>query len=275
MRIKKHTPGVAFNMKYYIVDAFSDKLFGGNQAGVCLLDEWLSDELMQNIAAENNLAETAFVVKRDTHFDLRWFTPATEIDLCGHATLASAFVITNYVERTITFMEFHTKSGILSVKKTGDLFEMDFPARKPVKIDVTPQMAQAVGAPVSEAHKSRDMLLLLESESQIQNLKPDFNLLAKLPDCFAVIVTAKGDSADFVSRFFAPNAGIPEDPVTGSSHSTLIPFWAERLGKDKMTAKQLSKRGGTLYCENCGERVKISGKAVLYLQGEIFINPTN
>ena len=256
-------------MKYYIVDAFTDKQFSGNQAGVCLLDEWLEDELLQNIAAENNLAETAFIVKHKDCYDLRWFTPTTEIDLCGHATLASAFVITNYLDIDVSFMKFNTKSGILSVKKIEDLFEMDFPSRAPEKIAVTPLMEEALGVSILEAHKSRDILLLLEEEEHVRNLRPDFSKTAEIPDCFAIIVTAKGDTVDFVSRFFAPNAGIPEDPVTGSSHSTLIPFWAERLNKKKMVAKQLSKRGGTLYCENCGERVKISGKAVLYLNGEL------
>ena len=219
-------------MKYYLVDAFSDRLFSGNQAGVCLLDEWLDDEMMQNIAAENNLAETAFVVKRDGYYDLRWFTPTIEIDLCGHATLASAFVIANCLDSGISVMGFHTKSGVLSVKKTGDLFEMDFPSRRPGRTEVTPLMEQAVGIPVLEAYKSRDLLLLLDSEEQVKSLRPDVGLVAKLPDCFALIVTAQGDSADFVSRFFAPNAGVPEDPVTGSSHATLIPFgqkgWAKR-----------------------------------------------
>jgi len=261
-------------MKYYIVDAFSDKLFSGNQAGVCLLDEWLKDETMQKIAAENNLAETAFVVKRKNYYDLRWFTPRTEMDLCGHATLASAFVITNFLDNGVSAMSFHTKSGVLPVKKADDLFEMDFPSRKPEKIEITPLMEQAVKVPVLEAHMSRDILLILDNEEQVRNLRPDLNLVAKLPDCFALIVSAKGESADFVSRFFAPNAAIPEDPVTGSAHSTLIPFWAERLDKDKMIAKQLSKRGGTLYCQNCGDRVKISGRAVLYLQGEILVDST-
>ena len=256
-------------MKYYVVDAFADKLFSGNPAGVCLLDEWLDDEAMQSIAAENNLAETAFVIKRERHYNLRWFAPLTEIDLCGHATLASAFVVSNYLDIGIETMDFHTKSGILSVKKTDDLFEMDFPSRKPDRIEVTPMMEQAVGTSVSESYISRDMLLLLDTEKQVENLQPDMNLIAKLPDCFALIVTAKGDSVDFVSRFFAPKAGVPEDPVTGSSHSTLIPFWADRLKKEKMTAKQLSKRGGTLFCQNCGDRVKISGRAILYLRGEI------
>lgn len=258
-------------MKYYVVDAFADKLFSGNQAGVCLLDEWPCDETMQNIAAENNLSETAFVVKRQNHYDLRWFTPTIEIDLCGHATLASAFVVANFLDSGISDMDFHTKSGVLSVKKIDELFEMDFPSRKPEKIEVTPQMEKAIGAPVLEAHMSRDMLLLLENEVQVKNLHPNLSAVAALSDCVGVIVTAKGDSADFVSRFFAPNVGVPEDPVTGSAHSTLIPFWSERLGKDKMNARQLSKRGGTLYCKNCGDRVKISGNAVLYLQGEIIL----
>ncbi len=266
-------------MKYYIVDAFTDKLFRGNQAGVCFPDEWPDDETMQAIASENNLAETAFAVKCTgcehesasgaVQYDLRWFTPETEIDLCGHATLASAFVISNFINTGADKMDFHTKSGVLSVKKSDDLFEMDFPARKPSPVSVTSVMERALGVPVSEAYLSRDLLLLVENEATVKKLTPNFKMLAEIPGCFAVIVTAKGDSADFVSRFFAPNAGIPEDPVTGSSHSTLIPFWAERLNKNTMTAKQLSKRGGTLFCEHNGDRVKISGKAVLYLSGEI------
>lgn len=256
-------------MQYYIADAFTDKLFKGNQAGVCLLDRWLDDETLQNIAAENNLAETAFVVKRENCYGLRWFTPEVEVDLCGHATLASAFVISNFVDKNITDIRFKTKSGMLTVTKANDLYDMDFPARKPEQIEITSQMERAIGMPVLEAHISRDLLLLVENEQQVKKLTPDFELLKQLPDCFAVVVTAKGNDADFVSRFFAPGAGIPEDPVTGSSHSTLIPFWAERLGKNKMIALQLSKRGGMLFCEDCGNRVKISGKAVLYLHGEI------
>jgi len=256
-------------MRYYIVDAFTDTLFKGNPAGVCLLDEWLADALMQNIAAENNLAETAFVVPRGDYYDLRWFTPEVEIDLCGHATLASAFIISNFVDVGATHMDFHTMSGVLSVERTHDLYELNFPARGPREIQVTPLMEEAIGMPVKGAYLSRDLLLLLASEQEVAVCKPDMGLLAKIPDCFAVIISAKGDSVDFVSRFFAPNAGIAEDPVTGSSHTTLIPFWAEKLQKEKMTAKQLSKRGGTLFCENCGDRVKIGGKAVLYLQGEI------
>lgn len=258
-------------MQYFIIDAFTNTLFKGNQAGVCILNEWLNDDIMQNIAAENNLAETAFVVKRDNEYDLRWFTPEVEIDLCGHATLASAFVVFNFVDRNATIIKFNTQSGVLSVKKTENLYEMDFPSRKPKQIQITSLMEQAIGVPVLEAHLSRDLLILIDTETQIINLKPNLELIKQIPGCFALIVTAKGDNVDFVSRFFAPNAGITEDPVTGSSHSTLIPFWSERLFKDKMVAKQLSKRGGTLFCENCGERVKIAGKAKLYLQGEIRI----
>ena len=258
-------------INYYIIDAFAEKLFSGNPAGVCLLDEWFNDEVMQNIAMENNLAETAFIVKRDNHYDLRWFTPNVEIDLCGHATLASAFVVTNFLDIGISEMDFHTKSGVLSVKKVDDSFEMDFPSRMPEKIDVTPLMERAVGVTAREAYMSRDMLLLLDNEHQVKNLQPDLNLVADLPDCLGLIVTAKGDSVDFISRFFAPNAGVPEDPVTGSAHSTLIPFWAQRLDKDNMVAKQLSKRGGTLYCQNCGDRVKMAGQAILYLQGKIML----
>ena len=256
-------------MRYFIVDAFTDKLFAGNQAGVCLLDEWLDSSVMQSIAAENNLAETAFVVKRDSYFDLRWFTPEVEIDLCGHATLASAFVVMNFVDLTLTALRFQTMSGSLYVSRKGELYELDFPARKPTPTEVTDLMRRAINVPVAEAHLSNDLLLLVENESQVKELKPDISVINQLSDYFGVVVSAKGESVDFVSRYFAPNAGIFEDPVTGRSHTMMIPFWAERLGKAKMTAKQLSKRGGTLYCEACGDRVKIAGKAVLYLQGEI------
>lgn len=258
-------------MKYFVVDAFTDQVFKGNQAGVCLVDRPLDDEVMQNIAAENNLAETAFVLRKGNEFDLRWFTPEVEIDLCGHATLASAYILSTIVDTSLDVMRFHTLSGLLTVSRRDSLFEMDFPARKPVEKPVSTLMAQALGVSVLEAHSSRDMLLLVENEDVVKMLRPDLALLSQVPDCLAVIVTAPGIEVDFVSRFFAPNAGIPEDPVTGSSHSTLIPFWAERLKKEKMIARQLSKRGGTLYCENCGERVKISGQAALYLTGEIHV----
>lgn len=259
-------------MKYYIVDAFTDAVFKGNPAGVCLPEDELDDITMQNIAAENNLSETAFVVKRDGYYDLRWFTPKVEIDLCGHATLGSAYVIMNYVDSAIKEIRFETKGGTLTVKRREELYELDFPARKTQQIAVTAKMEQAINATILESYisnNSRDLLLLLENEQQIKNVVPDFDLLRELAN-HAVTITAKGDNVDFVSRFFAPNMGIHEDPVTGSAHTGLIPFWAERLNKKKMIAMQLSKRSGTLFCEECGDRVKISGKAALYLQGEVF-----
>jgi len=256
-------------MLYYVVDAFTDKLFRGNPAGVCLPEKWPDEALMQSIAAENNLAETAFVVRNGDHYDLRWFTPEMEIDLCGHATLATAFVLANYTGDDSRVMRFHTQSGVLTVCKKGDLYEMDFPSRKPKRTQVLPLMERALGVPVLEAYQSRDLLVLLRGQEDVLRIEPDYKLMCEIPGCFAMIATAEGKEADFVSRFFAPGAGVPEDPVTGSAHATLIPFWAERLNKRKLLARQLSGRGGTLYCEDCGERVKIAGYAVLYLQGEI------
>ncbi len=258
-------------MNYYIVDAFTSKLFSGNPAGVCILDKWLDDCLMQSIASENNLSETAFLVKNDMDYDLRWFTPKSEIDLCGHATLGTAYIISNFIDKDIEIMNFNTKSGTLSVKKKDDLYELDFPSRKPAKIEITPLMRESINSEILEAHISRDLLLLLKNEEEVKNLNPNFHIVNKIPEGISVVVTAKGNEVDFVSRFFAPKLGILEDPVTGSAHSTLIPFWAEKLNKDKMIAHQISERKGELYCENCGDRVKISGKAALYLKGEIFI----
>lgn len=258
-------------MEYYVVDAFADKPFGGNPAGVCPLERPLDENLMQQIAAENNLPETAFVVPNGDAYDLRWFTPEKEIDLCGHATLATAYILAHFKSPGKTAFLFHTMSGPLGVVRKDDLFEMDFPSRPPRQVDVAPTMEKAIGARVLEAHQSRDLVLLLESAGAVRSLAPDMDLLKAVPDSFAVVVTARGDGAeDFVSRFFAPGAGIAEDPVTGSSHSTLIPFWASRLGKDEMLARQLSRRGGTLYCRDAGERVFIGGHARLYLRGEIF-----
>ena len=262
-------------MKYFVVDAFTEELFRGNSAGVCILDKWLNDNLLQSIAFENNLAETAFVVKKDSQYELRWFTPETEIDLCGHATLASAFVITNFIDKDADCLSFNTKSGILTVNasKENELYEMDFPSRKPVKTEINEIVQKSISAQIREAHISRDLLLLIDTEEQVKNLEIDFELIKTVKDCFAFVITAPSSNKeyDFVSRFFAPNAGITEDPVTGSSHCTLVPFWAEKLNKNKLAARQLSKRGGTLYCENSGGRVKISGKAKLYLEGEIRI----
>jgi PhzF family phenazine biosynthesis protein len=256
-------------MKYYMVDAFTEQVFGGNPAGVCLLDAPLEAAVMQKIAFENNLSETAFLVKRDGYYDLKWFTPEVEIDLCGHATLASAFVLMNHVEPALRRVDFMTLSGKLTVTRDGDLYRMDFPSRMPAPCGKPALLEKALGVSVLETHMSRDLLALVGSEADVLNLKPDFALLGQLDGAFAVIVTAKGDDCDFVSRFFTLAAGIDEDPVTGSSHSTLIPFWSRRLGKTAMTARQLSRRGGTLYCKDGGDRVEIGGSAALYLEGEI------
>ncbi len=256
-------------MRYYVVDVFTDKRFHGNSAGVCLLDEPLDAAVMQQIAAENNLAETAFLLYQDDRFSLRWFTPKVEIDLCGHATLATALVLMNEVEKDRKRVEFDTLSGTLTVTREQDIFLMDFPRRKPVPCEVPALLSKALGALVLETYRSRDLVAVVQSEQAVRALRPDFALLKQLTDVFAVVVTAKGERYDFVSRFFAPNAGIDEDPVTGSSHSTLIPFWSDRLGKTEMTAAQLSKRGGTLLCKDTGERVIIGGTGVIYLSGEI------
>jgi len=260
-------------MKYFVVDAFTDEIFKGNPAGVCILNNWLEDNILQNIAAENNLAETAFFLKNGNSYDLRWFTPKTEIDLCGHATLASAFVIKNFLNKDNGTISFNTKSGLLTVKRKMDLYELDFPSRKTNKVDINQTVQSAINEKIKEAYLSRDLLLLLDTEEQVKNLIINMDLLKTITVCHGFIVTALSSNSeyDFVSRYFAPNVGVMEDHVTGSSHTTLIPFWAERLNKNKLTAKQLSKRGGTLYCENCGERVKISGRAKIYLEGELKI----
>jgi PhzF family phenazine biosynthesis protein len=258
-------------MRYYVVDAFTDRHFSGNPAGVCLPEEWPRDDVMQSIAFENNLAETAFAVTRDGTCYLRWFTPLTEVDLCGHATLATAHILMNDVDPSMRRVEFQTQSGPLFVLRSGDIYTMDFPSRPPAACETPALLERALGVRVLETHRSRDLIALVEDEAAVQTLTPDFSLLKQI-DMFAVAVTARGESCDFVSRFFAPQEGIPEDPVTGSSHSTLIPFWSQRLGKKQMIARQLSNRGGQLFCEDCGGRVKIGGKAVRYLKGEIEIN---
>ena len=260
-------------MKYYIVDAFADQLFKGNPAGVCLLDYELSEAIMQRIAFENNLAETAFLLHKNNQYILRWFTPEVEIDLCGHATLATAFVIMNYVSPGMKEIVFETQSGKLTVVREGDIYTLDFPNRMPTAIVPPELLEEALGCKILETHLSRDLLVLVDHEDSVLNLQVNMERIKKISQDmdFAIIVTAKGENCDFVSRFFAPNAGIIEDPVTGSAHSTLIPFWSERLGKTKMLAKQLSQRGGTLYCEFCNDRVKIGGTAICYLQGELLI----
>jgi len=256
-------------IKYFVVDAFTDNIFGGNPAGVCLLESEIDDKDMQRIAMENNLSETAFLIKRDNYYDLRWFTPEVEIDLCGHATIGSAFVLMNFIDPEMQRVSFHTKSGELSVARSSDIYSMNFPSRKPLPCKTPEKLAAALGIRILETLASRDLIVLAHDAQTVLDMKPDFALLSQIPDCFGVAVTAAGEDCDFVSRYFAPNAGICEDPATGSSHCSLIPFWKERLGKEKMTAKQLSARGGELFCRDLGERVEIGGRAVLYLSGEI------
>lgn len=256
------------SVKYYIADAFAEEIFKGNPAGVCVSDGELSAETMQKIAFENNLSETAFLVKRGDGYNLRWFTPLFEIDLCGHATLASAFIVMNYVEPSIDGVRFSTVSGEIVVRRNGELYEMRFPERIPEKIEVTSEIAEALGVVPKEVWSGRDLFAVLENEEAVRNFSPDYERLGKLDKWLGIAVTAKGESADFVSRFFCPELKL-EDPVTGSAHCSLVPLWSERLGKTVLEAEQLSERGGKLYCEQGDGFVKISGKAVLYLKGEI------
>lgn len=264
-------------MKYYVVDVFTDMTFGGNPAGVCLLDTWLPDETLQNIATENNLSETAFLIKQDGYYDLRWFTPEIEVDLCGHATMGSAYVLFRFIETTENTMEFHTQSGALTVSRKGDMLWMNFPARPAIPVSQYKSIGSAFGLEKFEMYKSADLLVVADNEDIIKSLNPDFRMLGKVRDeaempgeGFGVIVTAQGTDCDFVSRFFAPDVGVNEDPVTGRAHCVLIPYWSKRLGKLSMTARQLSKRGGRLWCEDAGDRVMIGGKAILYMTGEIY-----
>jgi PhzF family phenazine biosynthesis protein len=254
------------NLPFYQVDAFTDRLFSGNPAGVCPLAGWLTDELLQSIAAENNLAETAFFVPGEEGFELRWFTPEVEVDLCGHATLAAAHVLFLHLGQPGEVVRFQTRSGILEVSREGDLLALDFPARPAISCECPDDLAAGLGRrPVATA-KARDYFAIFETEEEIRSLRPDMEVLSRL-ECLGIIATAPGKDCDFVSRFFAPGAGVPEDPVTGSAHCTLIPYWAKRLGKTKLHARQLSRRGGELWCEDLGARVRMSGRAVTYLTG--------
>jgi PhzF family phenazine biosynthesis protein len=254
----------------YQVDAFTSRLFSGNPAAVCPLQEWLPDDQLQSIALENNLSETAYFTNEGDHYKLRWFTPTVEVDLCGHATLASAFVITTELVHGKREVRFQTRSGELIVRRDGDRLSMDFPARPPSEVTVHPDLISALGGNPEKVLAARDYLVVYGTEAEVRALKPNMERLAQT-DRFAVIATAPGRDVDFVSRFFAPAKGVPEDPVTGSSHTTLIPYWAERLGKKELHALQVSPRGGELWCEHRDNRVIMSGHAVMYMTGSIFI----
>jgi PhzF family phenazine biosynthesis protein len=256
----------------YQIDAFTNHLFGGNPAAVIPLDQWISDSLMQRLAMENNLSETVFFVPAnspDADYEIRWFTPLVEINLCGHATLAAAYVLYHVLGYSYPAIRFQSKSGILTITKQFDKICMDFPAWKPKPLTEWPNgLSQALGGvAITGVHQYRDYLVEVADENLVQLCQPDFTLLKKLGQ--KLILTAKGSNADFVSRFFAPTAGIDEDPVTGSAHSQLIPYWADKLGKKTLHARQLSKRGGELWCEYLGDRVTISGQCVFYMKGEI------
>ena len=258
-------------VKFYQVDAFSDKLFGGNPAGVCPLEEWLPENVMQNIAFENNLAETAFFVPNGADFELRWFTPLSEVDLCGHATLATSHVIFNHLGYSREKIVFHSRSGELTVRQEDDLLVLNFPADITKKIEIDEEIYKGIGKKPLEMYKGKtDYMLVYETQKDIEEISPDFNLIVK-SKARGVMCTAKGDEVDFVSRFFAPFVGINEDPVTGSAHTTMIPYWAGKLGKKELTAMQLSKRKGKLYCKLINGRVEIAGNAVTYLEGSIKI----
>lgn len=266
-------------LNIYQVDAFAENLFQGNPAAVVPLEDWPADELMQKIAMENNLAETAFFVKNSSPsggntegaaFHLRWFTPEFEIDLCGHATLASAYVIKNFIEPHLAEISFSTqKAGVLKAFARNGIYTLDFPARMPQPCKVPENLLQSLGiSNAVEVLRSRDYFVVLPNEEAVRNIEPDLMLMKNI-DTVGVIVTAKGQSADVVSRCFYPGAGIPEDPVTGSAHCNIVPYWADKLNKTKLFCKQLSPRGGELQCELEGDRVLMSGKCVLYLEGSI------
>lgn len=259
-------------LKIYQVDAFAAGVFKGNPAAVIPLTEWLSDVMLLNIAAENNLSETAFFVPRAEAFEIRWFTPDVEVDLCGHATLASAFVISNFEgfeNKVINFIS--PRSGALTVYVEADQLVLDFPVDTFEQVPLTEELMNLTDKKSIAAFKGKtDYMLVYEQQDEIQRMKPNLVEIAKL-EARGLIVTAKGAECDFVSRFFGPAVGVDEDPVTGSAHTTLTPYWTEKLGKKNLKALQLSKRGGEIDCEAVGDRVKLTGKAVLYMKGEIYI----
>ena len=252
----------------YQIDAFAKKPFEGNPAAVIPLNDWLSDCVMQSIAEENNLAETAFFVQNDSGFNIRWFTPNKEVKLCGHATLASAFVLFNYLGYESDSITFNSLSGSLGVTRSGDLLTLDFPSQKPEKCEAPAKLIDGLGQIPLECYKNEDYVAVFDNENEISNITPNYGNLEKL-DLRGVIVTAPSSTYDFVARFFAPKFGIPEDPVTGSAYTQLIPYWAEKIGKSKFSAKQISPRGGELMCELKGDRILISGSAVMYMEGRV------
>jgi PhzF family phenazine biosynthesis protein len=258
-------------LKIFQVDAFTNQLFGGNPAAVVPLEKWPADEILQNIAAENNLSETAFFIRNQGRFDLRWFTPTTEVKLCGHATLAAAHVLWQQMGYQTEEISFQTHSGLLLVKKEGDFYTLDFPTDKLEKVELPEIVSASLDVAPLETFKGReDYLVVLESEDAVASLKPNFQILGKL-EARGVIATAPGRETDFVSRCFFPFFGIDEDPVTGSAHTTLTPYWAKRLEKPTLTARQISKRGGALQCRLEGDRTYITGQAVTFLIGTITI----
>ncbi|HZS52990.1 MAG TPA: PhzF family phenazine biosynthesis protein [Bryobacteraceae bacterium] len=252
----------------YQVDAFTSALFSGNPAAICPLKQWLPDDQLQAIAAENNLSETAYFVRDGERYHLRWFTPGCEVDLCGHATLASAYVLFNELGENGDLLRFQTKSGELLVKRHGDLLALNFPARPPSAVPANAGLVEALSGKPQEVLGARDYLVRYGTEDEVRALNPNMEALKQI-DRFAVIVTARGTDCDFVSRFFAPAKGVPEDPVTGSAHCTLIPYWAEKLGKTTLHARQVGRRGGELFCKLNGDRVEMAGHAALFLRGTI------
>lgn len=257
-------------LQIYQVDAFTSELFGGNPAAVIPLNEWLPDEAMQNIGLENNLSETAFFVKEGNEYQIRWFTPTVEVPLCGHATLASAYVIFNFFEESANELHFLSKSGELIVTKEKNLISLNFPANKPKPAEPDPKILEAVTAEHKEILLNKTYLAIFDDEETVRNMKPNIRVLDDL-DADGLIISAKGNEVDFVSRYFVPTAGIDEDPVTGYAHTILTPYWSEKLNKKKLHALQVSERGGELWLEDLGDRVKISGNTTLYLKGEIYI----
>jgi len=255
----------------YQIDAFSNRVFAGNPAAVCPLEEWLGDSLMQAIAQENNLSETAFFVPEGSGYHIRWFTPVAEVDLCGHATLATAFVIFNYLDTSSSQITFSSRSGKLTAVRENELISMDFPAQPPVPCEPPKELLDGLKKEPLEILCSEDYFVVFSSENDVIELNPDMGKLREL-DIRGVIVTAKGNKVDFVSRFFAPKLGIDEDPVTGSAHCALTPYWAKKLNKKSVHAHQVSKRGGELFCTDCGDRVVIAGRAAKFMEGSITID---